>query len=266
MIFTSPDVTSPEVQAVSFGLLVLLGLCFGSFVTAVSYRLPRGNDFIQGRSFCPKCKHPLGVRDLVPVLSWLCSKGKCRYCNTKVSIRYPLIEITQMLIFLWVYYIYGYSTQALILQFLSVCLMIMIIVDLEFKIIPDRLQFVMALIAIFYWYFVSPLTITEVLSAIGVVLAMSLGLRALFSWWKKREALGLGDVKFFVIVAIFLGLMPIPFFFFMSGIIGLVFGMIWRTIKKDVEFPFGPAIAISLFINLLYPDLHQQFILLVSLR
>ena len=247
-----------------FYFTALLGLCFGSFVTAVSYRLPRGNDFVVGRSFCPSCNRNLTALDLIPVLSWIINKGKCRYCGTKVSFRYPLIEITQMCSFILIYVIYGSSLQSMILQFLSVALLIMIVIDLEFKIIPDRLQIVMFLMGIFYWVTVSKIPFLDVIISIFVVLAMSLGLRALFSWWKKREALGLGDVKFFVTVCIFLGLEPIPFFFFLSGVIGLVFGLAWRKITKDIEFPFGPAIAISLFVNLLYPKLYIDFTLLLN--
>jgi leader peptidase (prepilin peptidase)/N-methyltransferase len=72
----------------------VVGLALGSFVTMLSYRLPRRLSIIKpSRSFCPKCKTPLKARDLVPVLSWHASDGKCRYCKVKMGKRYPLIEL-----------------------------------------------------------------------------------------------------------------------------------------------------------------------------
>jgi leader peptidase (prepilin peptidase)/N-methyltransferase len=72
-----------------------VGLALGSFAAAMAYRLPRG---VRGvRSVCPSCGHTLGIRDLVPVFSWLCLKGRCRYCAAPISARYPLIELAVML-------------------------------------------------------------------------------------------------------------------------------------------------------------------------
>jgi len=73
--------------------ILLTGLCLGSFASLLAYRLPRGLPWAVTRSQCPACGHALGVRDLIPVLSWVFSKGRCRYCAAPVSVRYPLLEI-----------------------------------------------------------------------------------------------------------------------------------------------------------------------------
>src|SRR5271154_5209537 len=91
------------------------GLVFGSFITLASWRLPRGEDIIVKPSRCPKCENKLGFRDLWPVLSWALSKGKCRHCGTKVSARYPLIEIVTAALFLLVYSRYGITAPGIIL-------------------------------------------------------------------------------------------------------------------------------------------------------
>lgn len=241
-----------------------LGLCFGSFVTAVSYRLPRNKNFINSRSFCPSCGHILKAIDLIPVFSWLFSFGKCRYCKTSIHPRYPLIEITQCLLFLLVLYLYGQSEMTVILQIFSVCLMIMIVVDFEYKIIPDRLQVAMFLVGGFYWYYRGTHSLVDAIIAIVAILVFMLGLRAFVSWWKKREAMGLGDIKFMVIVGLCLGLTPLPFFLFFSGIIGLAYGLTWQIIKKDAIIPFGPALAVSLFINMLFPDFYLNFMDIIA--
>ncbi len=81
---------SPAFRA---GLFFCFGLCLGSFMTALVYRLPRGLNWTTDRSRCPSCGHALGVPDLVPVFSWLALRGRCRHCRTPIPARYPLIEL-----------------------------------------------------------------------------------------------------------------------------------------------------------------------------
>jgi leader peptidase (prepilin peptidase)/N-methyltransferase len=75
------------------GLFFILGLCFGSFITAFNYRVPRNMNWISDRSRCTKCNHILGVIDLMPVVSWLVLRARCRHCGVRISMRYPLIEL-----------------------------------------------------------------------------------------------------------------------------------------------------------------------------
>lgn len=71
----------------------VIGLALGSFVTMLSYRVPRQFSIIKPGSHCPHCKAPLEIRDLVPVFSWLLMRGRCRFCGTQIGIRYPAIEL-----------------------------------------------------------------------------------------------------------------------------------------------------------------------------
>jgi leader peptidase (prepilin peptidase)/N-methyltransferase len=91
--------------------IVILGLSLGSFVTCAAYRLPRklplwGAGYNQ--SFCPSCKHVLGIRDLVPVLSWVFLRGKCRHCGARIGVRYVLIELVVLAVVL---FIFGHIAQ-----------------------------------------------------------------------------------------------------------------------------------------------------------
>lgn len=83
------------------------GLIFGSFLTFLFYRIKNKEPWLWGReaarSKCPTCGHVLGVRDLIPVISWVLSRGECRYCHTLISIRYPLIEITLCILFIMLF-------------------------------------------------------------------------------------------------------------------------------------------------------------------
>lgn len=89
---------------VLYGLIFLFGMCLGSFASALSYRVPRRmpwshykdkhtQKWVAVRSICPECKNVLGVKDLFPLLSWGISKGRCRYCQTAISVRYPIQEV-----------------------------------------------------------------------------------------------------------------------------------------------------------------------------
>lgn len=88
---------------------MMVGLTLGSFVTMLSYRLPRGLSIVRPPSSCPRCQTRLGARDLVPVFSWLCVKGRCRHCHWPISPRYPLIELVVALLVTGVFVLIGFQ-------------------------------------------------------------------------------------------------------------------------------------------------------------
>jgi len=81
-------------------IIFIFGACIGSFLNCLIYRLDSKQSFLKGRSFCPHCKHQLGFFDLIPILSFIIVKGKCRYCKKKISWQYPLVEIATGIVFL----------------------------------------------------------------------------------------------------------------------------------------------------------------------
>lgn len=95
--------------------MFVAGTLFGSFFTLATYRIPRKQDIIKTRSYCPTCKHRLGFFDCFPILSYVSTFGKCRYCKQKISIRYPLIELASGFVFLFIYLFKGLSISTLIL-------------------------------------------------------------------------------------------------------------------------------------------------------
>lgn len=239
--------------------ILFAGLCFGSFITCASYRLPLDIDVIKKPSFCPSCNAKLTFKDLWPVLSWVTAGGKCRHCKTKVSVRYPLIEIFTAAIFLLIYHQYGWTLQALLLVLLAVALLIMIVADLEHYIIPDQIHVFMLPLGLIYHYVIGtpPKEVTYgFLFGAGLGLALHYGYGAL----RKKEVLGFGDVKFFAVAGVWLTFMPfIPFLFF-SGIFGVCFGLVWRACGKGPVFPFGPALAASLFMCVIFPEISNLFL------
>lgn len=227
-------------------------MVFGSFTSMASYRLPRGKSLIKGRSHCPVCQHVLGVKDLVPLMSWLWGCGKCRYCHTAISPVYLLHECVLGAVFAVTFFVYGYAPLTLVLWGVSVCIIILIAVDLEHSYLPDPVQFSLALLGIAYGFFAYPSMLEPILGSVLYAL-LGLGLRALGYAIKKTEALGWGDVKFFGISGLFLGFDPAKaaVFFLCSGFVGLITAFIWKKSGKGRFFPFGPALATALMTVLL---------------
>ena len=141
-----------NVGMVELTLLTLLGLVIGSFVSLITYRIPRGLGFISGRSFCDLCKEKLAWYDNIPLVSFLRYRGKSRCCSKKISIRYPLIELATAIGFVFLY-----PNFVLILLFLLT--FSILIIDVEHQIIPDELSWLVLFLGL-----LSPITYTLVCS------------------------------------------------------------------------------------------------------
>ncbi|MBR6688527.1 MAG: prepilin peptidase [Clostridia bacterium] len=109
--------------------IFVTGLLFGSFFTLATYRIPRKLDIVKSRSFCPNCKHKLGFFDCFPILSYVSTLGRCRYCRKPISIRYPIIELASGFAFLIPYLFFGFSWQFFIVVITYVYAMLYIGID-----------------------------------------------------------------------------------------------------------------------------------------
>lgn len=111
-------------------MVFISGTMFGSFFTLATYRIPRKQDIVKTRSYCPNCKHKLGFFDCFPILSYVSTIGRCRYCKKPISIRYPLMEFASGMVFLLIYLFFGLSVKSLILVACYVYLFLTIGVDI----------------------------------------------------------------------------------------------------------------------------------------
>jgi len=239
--------------------VALLGACMGSFVTAASYRLPREEDIVFMPSRCVACGQKLAARDLLPILSWLWTRGRCRFCKTAVHWRYPAIELCCALIFLLLYALYGTTWQAGALMLLAVMLLIMIVADFEHYIIPDEVHWVLAPLALAYHGLILHSDWENILLGGLLGLIVGAGLHYGYSHLRKKEALGFGDVKFLVVAGLWLGLRGMVPFFFYAGLLGIITGLAWRMLGRGPRFPFGPALAMALFVCTVYPPAVYAF-------
>ena len=236
----------------------IFGTCMGSFLNCVAWRCVRGESFLKGRSHCTSCGHELGFKDLIPVLSWLSTGGKCRYCGAKVSARYPLTEIAFGLI--TVICLLKFDLTALCLRnyiFLAV-LFVLTLTDIDDMIIPDGCH----IVAVIAWIAAEPFlfdgwkgVISHVAAALiygGGLLAVSLILDRIMG----RDTLGGGDIKLIAVTGLYLGMIGNLFTLMLSCILGLIFNAIIKRSSDDGDraFPFGPWIAGAAAIMLLFGD------------
>ncbi len=237
-------------------VVVLVGLCLGSFATAAAYRIPRGEQFITGHSRCPECRHTLGLPDLFPLLSWLWLRGRCRHCGVKFGASYLLIECATALLVVLVYLRFGITPQSGVLILSVVCMVILSVVDYEYSTIPDGINITMLYLATLYQIFQhTPAAHFFLAPVMGVALAYSL--RRWMWAWKRQEGLGLGDVKLAAAIGMFLDAERITTFLFISGVLGIFTAFLWKLRGKGQCFPFGPALCMALFLCLVVPEVSQ---------
>ena len=242
-----------------WGLIAFLGAAIGSFLTLVTYRLPRDEKIGMTRSRCPSCGTTLRVLDLFPILSWMVSRGKCRHCKARVSIRYPLTELACAMGAVAAAYYFGFTLQAFAIMGLWWCIVAITVTDLEHYIILDEVQIAIIFFGALYHYALG----TDAMDVIttGVIgLTIGLVLKYGFLYLRNKDGLGLGDVKLLFGVGVWLAspIFFVPFLFF-SGALGVAFGSLWRLSGHGKLFPFGPALALALLTCMVWPQAVQQF-------
>lgn len=233
---------------------VVIGLICGSFVTAMSYRLPRGEDFVRGRSACPACGTSLRVKDLFPLVSWVFQRGRCRYCGARIPVRYPAIEAACAALF--VAAVVAAPPDALmrllLVWLLASALLALSVIDLEFKRLPNSLVFVaFVLVALIHLYDGgSPKNVLIFALTAG---AAAYGLRMAGFLVLGKPGLGWGDVK--LAAAVGGGLGQGEWFIFTSvlavGLLVLVGAAVLRQRSPPVslasQLAIGPAICIAAY-------------------
>jgi leader peptidase (prepilin peptidase) / N-methyltransferase len=248
-----------DYSMILWGLLALVGASIGSFITLVTYRLPRAEPIGLTRSRCPACLKSLQPIDLMPVLSWVLHRGRCRQCKASVSMRYPLTELACAIGAVLLLRRFGFTLEAYALVGLWWCIVAIIVTDLEHYIILDEAQIVMIILGVLYHYTLGT-DPAAVITAACVGLAIGLTLKYGFIYLRNKDGLGMGDVKLLFVVGIWLAAWPsfVPYLFF-SGVLGIMCGLAWRLAGRGERFPFGPALVISLLACVIWPQTANGF-------
>ena len=229
-------------------IVFFTGLIIGSFLNVCIYRIPLEQSIVSPSSHCFHCKTPLSLWDLIPVFSLIFLKGKCRYCKTKISPRYLVVEILTGIIFLLLFLKFGLSIEYFFYLVLLCILICVTFIDYDYKIIPDEfilLGFGYGLIYRLIMY----VFMKESIDTINILLGFLIGggfflLIAIVS----NGGMGGGDIKLMAMLGFLLGWKKIVLISFLSFAIGSIFsmGLLLTKIKtrKD-SIPFGPFISLS---------------------
>jgi len=243
----------------------IFGLIVGSFLNCVIYRFEKNESFLKGRSYCPKCKHTLNWKDLIPIFSFLILKGKCRYCSKKISLQYPLVELATGVLFILTFHFWslgfnwlvGIGIWELIYLLIILCSLIVIFVyDLKHYIIPDKVIYP-AILVIGIWYLVAWMFLNQYTSyQLLVTIYSAFGAAAFFLaivLISRGRWMGVGDIKLAFLMGLLLGFPKILVALFSAFLIGAIIGIgLIATGKKTLksEVPFGPFLVTGTFLAL----------------
>lgn len=263
-----PSPLSPWLLAYLF----VFGLCVGSFLNVVIYRLPLGLSIIRPtRSFCPHCQCPIGIFDNIPLVSFALLKARCRHCGASISPRYPLVELLGGVFAVAVALHFGLRPEALFYYAFIAALIAITFIDIDHQIIPNAISLpgipILALAALTQrmpiWYFPpAPTEWAKLMISYNIppmVLHALLGILAgggslyLVAWVYQaltgKEGMGGGDIKLLAMIGALLGWEGVVFTIFIGSAAGTLAGFALmagqRLLDMKLRIPFGPFLALG---------------------
>jgi len=230
-------------------LIFLFGLCIGSFLNVVIYRLEKKEN-LGGRSFCPHCRRQLSWKDLFPVFSFLLLGAKCRYCKKKISWQYPIVEALTGLVFVFVFNSVAFQLLDLsFLLYVASVLIVIFIYDVKHYIIPDKVLFpAIAITLVYRMIFVLTKGDWMVLGAYLLAVLIGSGFFLFIFLVSRGRWMGFGDVKLAILMGLLLGFPNILVALFLAFFLGAVMGvmlMLFRKKNLKSEMPFGPFLIVG---------------------
>ena len=237
----------------------MLGAIFGSFYYVVAYRIPKGESIVSPGSHCPSCNHYLTPLELIPIFSYVLQGGKCKNCKQKISIFYPLFEVACGVLFGLGYLFYGLSWDLLIvLTFISL-IMIIMLSDYYYMIIPDGVLIFFVVSIAIEMFFIHGFNYLIMHLLYGVISFGLMFLLKLFGdFLFKKESMGGGDIKLLFAFGLMFGWQMSIVSVFLAAIIGLPISLILLRKNNDNVLPFGPYLgAASLIIVLSKIDINM---------
>jgi leader peptidase (prepilin peptidase)/N-methyltransferase len=229
------------------------GLLFGSFLTVVAYRVPRGESVAAGRSHCPRCGAQIAAHDNVPVVSWLVLRGRSRCCGERISVRYPLTELC--LAVLWVATVavlWDDPTEVALGLVFTFTLLAVTLTDLDRRVIPNKILLASALACVAVAAIGDPSSLPE--RAIAAVAAGGVLFLVVLAYPK---GMGLGDVKLTALMGLYLGrnVAPAVLVALLAGsLVGLAMIARQGPAARKQAIPFGPFLALGGLVGLLAGD------------
>ncbi len=241
-------------------LVFMFGMLFGSFYNVCIYRLPIGKSVIMPRSSCESCGFVLRGLDMIPVISYAVSRGKCRHCGAKYSSRYALVELLTGTLFLLSYSVFGYSWMSVVGIILSSIVIIVTFIDIDHHIILDRFSIIIIILALCYHIYLGNISFLNT----GLGFLIGGGLLFLIA---ILGTMGGGDIKIMASFGLLLGFPKVLMALYLSFIIGAIVLTPIMVIQKKKygeyksQVPFGPFLCIGTWITFHFGEvLYQSYI------
>lgn len=235
--------------------LFLMGLAIGSFLTLVGMRAPINKSIIKPRSHCDNCQRVLKWYELIPVFSYLFQNGKCRKCETKLSLVYPLIELFSGNLFALTYIYYGFSYNFFVTIILG-CLFILIFVsDFKYMIILDTPLIIATLLilGLRYYYFGLYDVVFYLISGVIIFVFMLL-IKLLGDKVFRKDSMGGGDIKLSFVFGITLGIKFSFVALIFGSFLAFPYALYNMGTSKEAEIPFGPFLALGMFLAFVFME------------
>jgi leader peptidase (prepilin peptidase)/N-methyltransferase len=248
------------ISAGVYSLVAVVGLAVGSFLNVCIYRLPRKESISWGVSHCPGCSTPIKFRDNVPVLSYLLLKGRCRNCRCHISLRYPLVEVTNAIGYVVILWHFGRSWSTVIYMGLFSALLVVTYIDFSCRIIPDLITLPGIIIGLISASTVLPVGLLD--AVLGVLLGGGIlwALAWLSPYLFGKEGMGGGDIKLLAMIGAFLGWKPAILTMLIGAVLGSCVGVgliLFHAMRRDQYLPFGPFLALGALVAMFF---HQEIL------
>ncbi|MFC1865448.1 prepilin peptidase [Chloroflexota bacterium] len=256
-------------EAVYIIVATLLGLAIGSFLNVCIDRLPQGGSLISPRSHCDACGKWLSAGENIPVLSYLWLRGRCRHCRATIPQRVVWVELVSGIAFALLYWHYGFSAELAVMAFYFCLFLVIMVIDLEHKLILNRVVYPAAVIALVFSIFVPDLDIApgivintsapQIDFLPGFISALVGGTTGLLVFLlivvASRGGMGWGDVKMAALIGLVLGFPLVFVAIFLAVVSGGVVATMFLIIKakgRKQSIPFGPFLSLGALTSLLW--------------
>lgn len=229
-------------------LVFVLGTLFGSFANVCVHRLPQRLSIVFPGSHCPCCQEALRPWHTIPLLSYVLLGGRCATCKMAISPRYPLVELGNGLLYVFLYHHYHVSVQGMVFALLATALLIVSCIDIAQTIIPNAITLPGIVVGIGTSLWLTPVgggnAVVGVLLGGGLFLLMAVLSVVIL----QREGMGGGDIKLIAMIGAFLGWYAVLVAIFLGAVLGALVGTVLMLVRwqgRQEPVPFGPFLAIG---------------------
>ena len=229
-------------------IIFIYGIVIGSFLNVCIYRIPKGESIVLPPSHCGNCNHRLGWLDLMPILSYLSLKGKCRYCGQKISLRYPGVELLTGLLLVGIYMRYGLGFNFFKYGILTLFLIVIALIDFDTTDVYSCVVYPGIAIGVMF------IILEKVIYSAGMgnyIAGAAIGFLIIGGIYLLTGGFGAGDIEIAVLCGVFLGWKLEIYFILLSFILGGIVGVTLIIMKKKSKtdyMPLGPSLAMGAYL------------------